>query len=98
MPNEDFFDKQTPSSRIKANIVANYFPKYCKIINKKKQSSIHYLDLYAGPGKYKDGNPSTPLLIGEACAEDAELKSIVQLMFNDNTYSDELKENFFQRF
>lgn len=86
MGNEDFFDKQTPSSRIKANIVANYFPKYCKIINKNPQRTIRYVDLYAGPGKYKDGNPSTPLLIGDACATDPELKTLVHLMFNDNTY------------
>jgi hypothetical protein len=52
MNNDDFFKEQTPSSRIKANIVAEYFPKYCKIINKFKQTKIAYVDLYAGPGKY----------------------------------------------
>lgn len=98
MGNDDFFKKQTPSSRIKANIVANYFPKYCKIINKKKQNEIRYVDLYAGPGKYEDGNPSTPLLIGTACSEDHELKGLVHLMFNDNTYIDQLKTNFFEQF
>jgi three-Cys-motif partner protein len=96
--NEDFFKKQTPSSRIKANIVAEYFPKYCKIINRSKQEQIHYLDLYAGPGKYGDGNFSTPLLIGKACSEDEELKKLVRLMFNDNTYIDDLKNNFQEHF
>lgn len=98
MSNEDFFEKQTPSSRIKANIVAQYFPKYCKILNKNKQSEIRYIDLYAGPGKYNDGNPSTPLLIGQACAEDYELKTLVHLMFNDNTYIEQLKANFLNLF
>jgi hypothetical protein len=48
MNTDDFFKRQTPSSRIKANIVAEYFPKYCKIINKNKQDKIAYVDLYAG--------------------------------------------------
>lgn len=96
MSTEDFFKKQTPSSRIKAKIVAEYFPKYCKIINKVRQEKIAYLDLYAGPGKYEDGNPSTPLLIAEACYCDPELKNVVQLLFNDNTHIDKLKDNFYQ--
>ncbi|MBA9074163.1 three-Cys-motif partner protein [Flavobacterium gossypii] len=95
---DDFFKQQTPSSRIKANIVADYFPKYCKIINKSKQKEIRYVDLYAGPGKYDDGNFSTPLLIGKACASDEELKSLVYLMFNDNAYSEKLKQNFLEHF
>ena len=98
MDNNDFFKKQTPSSRIKASIVAEYFPKYCKIINKHKQKKIGYVDLYAGPGKYDDGNPSTPLLIARACANDAELRPLVHLMFNDNSYIDKLKENFYESF
>lgn len=98
MNNDDFFKQQTPSSRIKANIVAEYFPKYCKIINKNKQEKIAYVDLYAGPGKYDDGNPSTPLLIGKACADDQELKNLVHLMFNDNAYIDKLKANFIEHF
>lgn len=98
MGNKDFFLRQTPSSRIKANIVAEYFPKYCKIINKAKQTKIAYVDLYAGPGKYSDGNPSTPLLIGKACAEDNELKRLVHLMFNDNEYIENLKANFLEHF
>lgn len=94
MDNEDFFKKQTPSSRIKANIVAEYFPQYCKILNKRKQERIAYVDLYSGPGKYEDGNLSTPLLIAKACCDDPELKNLVHLLFNDNTYIDKLKLNF----
>jgi three-Cys-motif partner protein len=91
---EDFFKNQTPSSRIKANIVAEYFPQYCKIILKKPQQEIRYLDLFAGPGIYDDGNLSTPLLIANSCAKDAVLSKKVRLLFNDNRYSNQLKENF----
>lgn len=94
----DFFKTQTPSSRIKANIVANYFPKYCKIILRSAQSEIRYLDLFAGPGIYEDGSLSTPILIADACASDHNLKSIVHLMFNDNEHIETLKSNFETRY
>lgn len=94
----NFFKKQTASSRIKANIVANYFPKYCKIILKSPQTEIRYLDLFAGPGIYEDGSLSTPILIADACAKDANLKDVVHLMFNDNEYIETLKQNFTERY
>jgi len=98
MSENNFFASQTQSSRIKANIVANYFPKYCKIILKNKQSQIRYLDLFAGPGMYLDGNLSTPILIGKACECDPILKQKVFLMFNDNEHIDTLKKCFEEQF
>ncbi len=95
---KDFFKKQTPSSRIKANIVAEYFPQYCRILLKKPQPEIRYLDLFAGPGCYEDGSLSTPLLIANSCANDPQLSQKVRLIFNDNQYSEQLKENFYKHF
>ena len=96
---DDFFNSQTPSSRIKANIVAEYFPSYCQIISKRwEMKAIRYFDLFAGPGIYKDGNWSTPLLIGKSIAANAELSQIVSLIFNDNAYALELEHNFTQQF
>ena len=91
---DDFFKTQTPSSRIKASIVAEYFPRYCRILLKSGQKEIRYMDLFAGPGIYQDGSHSTPLLIAKACADDETLRTKVNLIFNDNAYSDVLKENF----
>lgn len=93
---DDFFKKQSPSSRIKANIVAEYFPQYCKILMKKPQSEIRFLDLFSGPGIYEDQSHSTPILIAISCANDPMLQQKVRLLFNDNQYSDQLKENFFK--
>jgi three-Cys-motif partner protein len=98
MTEKDFFKNQTASSKIKANIVANYFPKYCKIILKSPQIEIRYLDLFAGPGIYEDGSLSTPILIADACAEDTILKSVVHLMFNDNEHIETLKQHFEKRY
>lgn len=96
---KDFFEKQTASSKIKANIVSEYFPKYCKIINTKGvQQEIRYIDLFAGPGKYKDENFSTPLLLARQCASNSILKDAVHLMFNDNEHIETLKHNFLIEF
>lgn len=95
---EVFFKKQTPSSRIKANIVAEYFPQYCRILLKQPQPEIRYLDLFAGPGLYEDLSHSTPLLIANSCAKDPRLSQKVRFIFNDNKYSSQLKENFYKHF
>lgn len=95
---DDFFKKQTPSSRIKASIVAEYFPQYCKILLKKPQPEIRYLDLFAGPGMYEDESHSTPLLIANSCANDPVLPKKVRFLFNDNQYSNQLRMNFFKHF
>lgn len=94
----DFFKVQTESSRIKASIVAEYFPQYCKILMKSPQPEIRYLDLFAGPGMYEDQNHSTPLLIASSCAYDPQLSKKVRLMFNDKEFSSQLKTNFYKHF
>lgn len=93
--NSHFFDSQTLSSRIKASIVSEYFPQYCGIITKKHTpAKIGYFDMFAGPGIYKDGNISTPILIGQKCVDDIVLKDIVWMIFNDMSFKDELERNF----
>lgn len=90
-----FFETQTVSSRIKASIVSEYFPSYCRIIiSRNRPKAVRYIDLFSGPGIYRDGNPSTPLLIAKHCENDPELKDVVWMIFNDNLYSDELRINF----
>jgi three-Cys-motif partner protein len=95
----NFFEAQTASSKIKASIISEYFPKYCNIIkNRHVPKMIRYIDLFAGPGKYKDGNPSTPILIAKHCCSNPYLKNNVWMIFNDNQLSKELQYNFIQEF
>lgn len=99
MADNNFFEKQTLSSRVKASIVSEYFPKYCKIIVKKHMPErIGYFDLFAGPGMYEDGNASTPLLIANNCNNDNLLKQKVWMVFNDKDYSEQLKKNFLKQY
>lgn len=99
MKENHFFENQTISSRIKANIISEYFPSYCNIITSKYQpKQIRYIDLFAGPGFYEDGNPSTPILIARHCSKIDMLKENVKMIFNDNFYHDALKINFNKEF
>jgi three-Cys-motif partner protein len=99
MSDNNFFEKQTLSSKVKASIVSEYFPKYCKIIVKKHiPERIGYFDLFAGPGIYGDGNFSTPLLIAKNCINDNLLRNKVWMVFNDKEYSAQLKQNFLNLF
>ncbi len=99
MKENDFFEQQTVSSRVKAGIVSEYFPQYCKIISiKRTPKLIRFIDLFAGPGIYDDGNVSTPILVGRNCKADLQSKKLVQFIFNDNTHIEQLKENFLNEF
>ena len=99
MKENQFFEKQTISSRIKAKIVSEYFPCYCKIIVKKYQpKEIRYIDLFSGPGYYEDGNSSTPILIARQCKNDEYLRNKVKMIFNDNQYYSALEQNFLKEF
>jgi three-Cys-motif partner protein len=99
MSENNFFEEQTASSRVKAGIVSEYFPSYCNIIvTKHKPKAIRYIDLFAGPGYYKDGNPSTPILIARKCKSNVFLRENVKMYFNDNEYATLLKNNFYKEF
>jgi three-Cys-motif partner protein len=99
MSENNFFEEQTASSRVKAGIISEYFPSYCKIIVKKHTpKAIRYIDLFAGPGYYKDGNPSTPILIARNCKKDTFLRENVKMYFNDNEYAKILEGNFYKEF
>ncbi len=82
-----FFDESTDQSRVKAAIVANYFWAWAKVIisvaKKRRDRRIAYIDLFAGPGRYKDGKASTPLLILERAIADPDLREMLVTVFND---------------
>ncbi len=93
--NKDFFKKQTDSSRVKAAIISEYFPQYCKIISRRHTPQrFGYFDMFAGPGIYEDESWSTPLLVAKNCYEDPFLRDRVWMVFNDMAFGDKLKENF----
>lgn len=86
MTNSNFFDESKEQSLVKAEIVAKYFWAWAKVIiphAKKRDSKIAYVDLFCGPGRYKDGSKSTPLLILERALADRDMAEMLVTVFND---------------
>ncbi|MBU1319390.1 MAG: three-Cys-motif partner protein TcmP [candidate division Zixibacteria bacterium] len=89
MDDRDFFDAPEEASRIKSQIVKDYFLAWANVMinTLKKQprspQKIAYIDLFAGCGRYKDGSPSTPIFIVEEAIRDKSLRDMLIIIFND---------------
>ena len=82
----NFFDESTEQSEVKTTIVSKYFWAWAHVIipsAKKGANKIAYIDLFAGPGRYKDGTNSTPLLILEQAIADENMRQMLVTIFND---------------
>jgi len=81
---KEFFDESTQQSQAKAAIVSKYFDAWAKVIGSKDYvDRIAYFDLFAGPGRYKDGTTSTPLLVLQKAIADDILSQKLVAVFND---------------
>jgi three-Cys-motif partner protein len=83
---DQFFNEQLDQSDTKARIIQKYFYAWAKVITptaKQMDGKIAYIDLYAGPGRYKDGSASTPLLVLEHAINDPDMRSMLVTLFND---------------
>jgi three-Cys-motif partner protein len=86
MAKKEFFAEQLPGSKVKSNIVSQYFTKWSKVIIgqvKKTNGDLGYLDFFCGPGKYEDGSDSTPLMILKQAIDDTYLRDHLVTLFND---------------
>lgn len=86
-PNTRFFSEIREHSTIKAKIVSDYFWAWAKVImptvKQNGSQRIAYIDLFAGPGRYKDGTKSTPLLVLEKAIQDPAMREMLIAIFND---------------
>ncbi|GAA5534642.1 hypothetical protein Dalu01_03053 [Deinococcus aluminii] len=55
------------------------------MLPRTRSGRIAYIDLFAGPGRYKNGKSSTPLLILESAIRDSDprMRQMLVTMFND---------------
>ena len=86
MTDTSFFDESSDQSQIKSRIVAKYFWAWAKVIipsAKTHGNRIAYIDLFAGPGRYKDGTVSTPILVIEKAISDPDMRKMLVTVFND---------------
>ncbi len=82
----DFFEESRQQSRIKSRIVAKYFWAWAHVIAsamKGQANRIAYMDLFAGPGRYKDDTPSTPVIVLQTAIKDPRLREMLVTIFND---------------
>ena len=88
MENE-FFEEQREQSLIKSRIVSKYFAAWANVVlSTQKKHPEHaqkmaYVDLFAGPGRYKDESKSTPILVLETILNNPELSDRMITLFND---------------
>lgn len=82
-----FFEERGEQSEVKARIVQKYFSAWANIVVGSARTygsgKIAYIDLYAGPGRYKDGAASTPLLVLEKAIESERIRDSLVALFND---------------
>ncbi len=91
----NFFDYRKEQSRIKTEIVEEYFRAWAAIITLHTHTDrVGYADLFSGPGRYKDGTPSTPLAILKTAVEHKTLPRMLVSMFNDakREYAEQLQQ------
>lgn len=82
-----FFEKRTDQSRAKARIVTKYLPAWAHVVkaiaDRNSRGRIAYIDLFSGPGRYEDGEASTPILVLEQAISQAHLRNHLITVFND---------------
>jgi three-Cys-motif partner protein len=86
MTNNSFFDESKEQSQVKSRIVEKYFTAWARVMKstlKAPEDKIAYIDLFAGPGRYKDGTDSTPILVLEKALADPRLQTMLVTVFND---------------
>ena len=89
MLTQRFFNEAREQSRVKSAIVSKYFAAWATVmlsVQGKRagvSDNIAYIDLFAGPGKYDDGTPSTPVSILSKAIADDKMRDRLVTFFND---------------
>jgi len=86
MQSTSFFNESREQSEVKTAIVTKYFSAWAGVVipqARRRSNRITYIDLFAGPGRYKDGSRSTPLILLERAIQEPQMREMLVTMFND---------------
>jgi three-Cys-motif partner protein len=89
MATDTFFDENREQSTVKATIVEKYFDAWAGIIigvqkaHPSTPQRLAYVDLFAGPGRYRDGAISTPLRVLQRAIAKPDYRDRLITIFND---------------
>lgn len=78
--NEAFFQRKQAAAVLKHGILARY-PRVFATMAGKRTGRVVYFDGYAGPGRYEDGSPGSPLLAVETARAAAKWDRDVECLF-----------------
>ncbi len=91
---QSFFGTPRENSIVKFSIVSKFFEFWANAIiqiliaqerrSGRRKQGVAYIDLFSGPGKYKDGTPSTPVLVLEKALRNQEICDRIRITFNDS--------------
>jgi len=80
---EGFFDDAPrDASRVKRQIVTEYFDYYMRVMVREGKNAGH-VDLFAGTGIYGNGEEASPVIISNQVASEPRLRDGVKLWFNE---------------
>lgn len=83
---QGFFKYRSESNRIKSEIATSYIVPWARTIG-GVVPEFFFLDLFCGRGKFKDGAPSTPLLILDEIADKPEILNRLRMVHYDSNTS-----------
>lgn len=96
---DDFYEHQKDKSRVKTLIVTDFLKAYFPIINRsvgKDKKEIIYIDLFCGPGKFENEQPSTPLALLDLLNKNKndDIMNKLRIVLNDekSDYIEKLRE------
>lgn len=78
--NEAFFQRKQAAAVLKHGILSRY-PRVFATMAGKRTGRVVYFDGYAGPGRYEDGSPGSPMLAVETAAATAKWDRDIELLF-----------------
>lgn len=88
----NFFEGKRPWSKLKDEVIKNYLPPYLKKVNKLNEGII-FIDTFAGPGKYEDGEIGSPIYICKLANQFVPDKFIAVLANKNIEHHVKLSEN-----
>jgi three-Cys-motif partner protein len=89
-PISNFFDEMTEQSRVKSEIVEKYLDAWARVMlgylkrsTPASEQRIAYIDLFSGPGKYRDGTDSTPIRVLKKAIKNVDMRTHLVTIFTD---------------
>jgi len=79
--NEEFFRFQKPAAVLKHGLLRRYAVYFAGKAGSRTGGRVAYVDGYAGPGRYEDGEAASPVLFTQAAEQTSTFERIAKCIF-----------------